>query len=55
MVLAQIRVSGYNTMANVGGSPNTVGFTNMELDMFKIQKADLTDITWDYDPSRQIP
>jgi hypothetical protein len=55
MVLAQIRVSGYNTMANVGGAPNTVGFTNMELDMFKIQKADLTDITWDYDPSRQIP
>ena len=41
MVSANIRLEGYNTLANVGGSPNTVGFTNMKYDMLRINKGEL--------------
>ena len=41
MVSAQIRLQGFNTLANVGGNANTVGFQNLKYDMFKVNKGDL--------------
>ena len=41
MVEANIRLEGFNTLANVGGSPNTVGFTNMKYDMLRINKGEI--------------
>ena len=41
MVSAEIRLQGFNTLANVGGTPNTVGFQNLKYDMFKVNKGDL--------------
>lgn len=41
MVGARIRLEGYNTLANVGGSPNTVGFKNMKYDMLRINKGEI--------------
>ena len=41
MVSATIRLQGFNTLANVGGNANTVGFSNLKYDMFKVNKGDL--------------
>ena len=41
MVAANIRLEGYNTLADVGGTPNTVGFKNMKYDMLRINKGEL--------------
>ena len=41
MVEANIRLEGYNTLANIGGTPNTVGFKNMKYDMLRINKGEL--------------
>ena len=41
MVEANIRLEGYNTLADVGGTPNTVGFKNMKYDMLRINKGEL--------------
>jgi hypothetical protein len=53
MIAADIRVLGYNTMANIGGSPNTVGFTNMELTMLRLNKGQLDDFSFDFDKNEQ--
>ncbi len=41
MVSAEIRLQGFNTLANVGGNASTVGFQNLKYDMFKVNKGDL--------------
>jgi len=41
MIGANIRLEGFNTLANVGGTPNTVGFKNMKYDMFRLNKGEL--------------
>ena len=41
MVSANIRLEAYNTLAEVGGTPNTVGFKNLKYDMMKVNKGDL--------------
>ena len=41
MINAEIRLQGFNTLANVGGSPNTVGFTNLKYDMLRLNKGDI--------------
>ena len=41
MISATIKLEGFNTLANVGGSPNTVGFTNMKYDMLRINKGEI--------------
>ena len=53
MVAADIRVTGYNTMANIGGVPNTVGFTNMELTMLRLNKGQLDDFSFNFDKNEQ--
>jgi hypothetical protein len=53
MIAADIRVLGYNTMANIGGSPNTVGFTNMELTMLRLNKGQLDDFSFNFDKNEQ--
>jgi hypothetical protein len=54
MIAADIRVTGYNTMANIGGVPNTVGFTNMELTMLRLNKGQLDDFSFNFDKSVPI-
>ena len=41
MISATIKLEGFNTLANVGGSPNTVGFTNLKYDMLRINKGEI--------------
>lgn len=41
MIEANIRLEGFNTLANVGGTPNTVGYKNMKYDMLRINKGEL--------------
>jgi hypothetical protein len=41
MIGANIRLEGFNTLADVGGTPNTVGFKNMKYDMFRLNKGEL--------------
>ena len=41
MVSANIRLEGFNTLADVGGVAGTVGFTNMKYDMLRINKGEL--------------
>ena len=41
MVNAEIRLQGFNTLANVGGSPGTAGFTNLKYDMLRLNKGDI--------------
>lgn len=41
MLDAEIKMEGYNTLANIGGTPNTVGFKNLKYDMFKVNKGDI--------------
>ena len=41
MVSANIRLEGFNTLANVGGNASTVGFTNLKYDMLRITKGEL--------------
>jgi len=41
MLDATIKMEGYNTLANIGGNANTVGFKNLKYDMFKVNRGDI--------------
>ena len=41
MISAEIKLEGFTTLANVGGAPNTVGFTNLKYDMLRINKGEI--------------
>ena len=47
MVKGTIKLEAFNTLADVGGVSGTAGFTNIKEDMFRVNKGDLGDFSFD--------